>query len=66
MSGSTDMLKKNGTLYFSNKTKTVDHINLIPSGIHIHVMPHVSWKFVKRNKAIVMFLVKEAKIFINI
>ena len=34
---STDLFKKNGILlYFSNKIKTIDHINLIFSGIHIH------------------------------
>ena len=57
-------LKKNGTLYFSNKFKTINHIDLILSGIHIHPWPLVSCKFgnnIQRNKVIAMILVKEAK-----
>ena len=55
----------NGTINFANKIKTIDHINLILSGIHIHPRPHVPCKFsndILRNKATVMILVKEAKI----
>ena len=61
----TDLFKKNGTLYFSNKIKTIDHIDLILSGNHIHLMRHVSCKFGYDiqifNKATVMILVKEEK-----
>ena len=32
----TDLFKKKGTLYFSNKSETIDHIDLVLSGIHIH------------------------------
>ena len=64
----TDLLKKNGTLYFSNKIKTIDHIDLILSGIHIHSMFHVSCKFGNdiHNKARVIILVKGAKTALNI
>ena len=41
----TDLLINNGTLDFANKIKTIDHIGLILSRIHIHPMPHVSSKF---------------------
>ena len=56
--------KKNRTLYFSNKIKTIDHNDLIFSGIHIHPWPHVSCKFgydILRNKVTAMILVKHAK-----
>ena len=61
----TDLFINNGTLDFANKIKTIDHIGLILSRIHIHPMPQVSCKFgndIRRNKATVMILVKEAKI----
>ena len=48
----TYLFKKNGTLYFSNKIKTVNHIRLMLSGIHIHPWPHVFCKFgndIQRN-----------------
>ena len=41
----TYLFKNNGTLYFSNKIKTVNHIDLILSGIHIHPWSRVSCKF---------------------
>ena len=34
-----------GTLDFATKIKTIDHIGLILSVIHIHPMPYVSCKF---------------------
>ena len=58
------LFKKNGTLYFSNTIKTIDHIDLILSGIHIHPWPCVSCKFgkdIQRNKVKATILVKEAK-----
>ena len=47
------------------KIKTIDHFDLILSGIHIHPRPHVTCKFgkdIQRNKATVIIIVKEAKI----
>jgi len=52
----------NRTLDIANKIITID---LILLGIHIHPMPHVSYKFgkdIQGNKARVMILVNEAKI----
>ena len=70
LSECTDLLKKNGTLYFSNKIKTIDHIDLILSGIHIHSMLHVSCKFDNDiqlfNKAAVMILLKGAITALNL
>ena len=40
----TDLSINNGTLDFADKIKTIDHIGLILSGIHIHPMSHVSSK----------------------
>ena len=34
----TDLYINIGTLEFANKIKTIDHISLILSGIHIHPM----------------------------
>ena len=49
---------------FSNKIKTIDHIDLIFSGIHIHPWPHVFCEFGYdnlRNKVTATILVKHAK-----
>ena len=35
-----DLFITNGTLDFANKIITIDQIDLIRSGIHIHPMPH--------------------------
>ena len=40
---STYLFKTNETLNFANKIKTIDHINLILSGIHIHSRLHVAY-----------------------
>ena len=65
----TYLFRDNGTL-FSNEIKTIDHIDLILSGIHIHSMLHVSCKFGNDiqifNKATVMILAKEAKTTLNL
>jgi len=58
------MFIKNGTLDFANKIKTIDHIGLILSEIHIHPMLHVSCKFgnyIKKIKVIATILVKDTK-----
>ena len=64
------MFRNNRTLYFSNKIITIDHIDLILLGIHIHLMLHVSCKFGNDiqifNKATVMILVKEEKTALNL
>ena len=60
----TDLFINNGTLYFANKIKTIDHIGLILSEIHIHPMLHVSCKFgndIQINKVIAKILVKDTK-----
>ena len=60
----TYLFKKNGTLYFSNKIKIINHNDLILLGIHIHPWPHVSYKCgsdIQRNKDIATIIVKEAK-----
>ena len=60
----TYLFKKNGTLYFFNKIETVNHIDLIFSGIHIYPCPHVSCKFgydIPRNKVTATILVKDTK-----
>ena len=60
----TYLFKKNGTLYFSNKIKTINQNDLNLSGIHFHSWPHVSYKSgndTQRNKVIATILVKEAK-----
>ena len=44
--------------------KTIDHIGLILSGIHINPMPHVSWKFgndIKKIKVKALILVKDTE-----
>ena len=59
------LFKKNGTLYFWNTIKTIDHIDLILSGINIHPWPHVSCKFgndIQRNKVKATILVKDTKL----
>ena len=60
----TYLFKKNGTLYFSNKIKTIIHIDLTLSWIHIHPCPHISCKFgnkCQRNKVMATILVKDTK-----
>ena len=60
----TDLFKKNGTLYFSNKIETINHIDLILSWIYIHPWPHISCKFgneIQRNKVMTTILVKDTK-----
>ena len=59
--------KERNPLFFENKIKTINHNDLILSGIHIHPWPHVSCKLgnandIQINKVIAMILVKEAKI----
>ena len=60
----TDLFINNGTLDFANNIKTIDHIGLILSGIHIHPMPHVFCKFgndIQKIKVIATILVKDTK-----
>ena len=61
----TYLFINNGTLDFLNKIKTIDHIGLILSGIHIHPMPPVSCKFgnnILKNKVIETIFVKDTKL----
>ena len=63
------MFVNDGTLNFANEIITIDHIDLIISGINAHLMIHVFCKFgndIQRNKATVMILVKETKTVINV
>ena len=59
------MFINNVTLDFANKIITIDHIDLILSGINAHVF----YKFsndIQINKDTVMILVKETKTVINV
>ena len=61
---STDLFINNGTLDFANTIKTIDHIGLIFSGIHINPMLHAFYKFgndIKKIKVIATILVKDTK-----
>ena len=58
------MFINKGTLDFANKIKTIDHIGLILSEIHIHPMLHVSCKFgnyIQKDKVIATILVRDTK-----
>ena len=60
----TYLFKKNGTLYFFYTIETINHIDLIFSGIHIFPCPHVSCKLgynIPRNKVTATILVKDTK-----
>ena len=60
----TYLFKKNGTLYFFDTIETINHIDLIFSGIHIFPCPHVSCKLgynIPRNKVTATILVKDTK-----
>ena len=60
----TDLFIKNGNLDFAKKIKTIDHIGLVLSGIHIHPMPHVSCTFgndIQKIKVIATILVKDTE-----
>ena len=60
----TDLFINNGTLGFANKIKTIDHIGLIHSGIHIYPMLQVSCKLgndIQKIKVIARILVKDTK-----
>ena len=62
------MFINNGTLHFASKIKTIDHIGVIASEIHIHPMFHVSCKFrkdIQNIKVIQTILVKDAKMSNN-
>ena len=61
---STDLFIFNGNLDFANNIITIDHIDLILSGINAHLFSKFG-NNIQRNKATVLILVKETKTWKN-